>query len=69
VGHQHTCTTVVFVIGTTVDRQVSATRNIHSFVDETDSPKRVVGKARLKALSIGFDSSSRPAFPADPNRS
>ena len=37
-GHQHTGTTVVFVIGATVDCQVSATRNIHSLVDETDLP-------------------------------
>ena len=54
-GHQHACTTVVFVIGATVDCQVSATRNIYRLVDETDSPKRVMGKAHLEALSVGFD--------------
>lgn len=54
-SHQHTCMTVVFVIGATIDCQVSATRNIYSLVDETDFPKGVVGEAHLEALSIGVD--------------
>jgi hypothetical protein len=57
-GHQHTCATVVFVIGATVDCQVPATRNIYSLVNETDFPKWVVSKASLEALSVGFDSNS-----------
>jgi hypothetical protein len=48
-GQQHACTTVVFVIGPTVNGQVSAARDIYSLVDETDFPKRVMGKSRLKA--------------------
>ena len=52
---QHTGMAVILVIRATVDCQVSTTRNIHSLVDETDFPKRVVREARLKALSIGFD--------------
>src|ERR1035438_4263450 len=53
-GHQHACMTVVFVIRATVDCQVSTARNIDSLVDETDFPKRVVGKARLEGFSVGF---------------
>jgi hypothetical protein len=53
-GHQHACKTVVFVIGATVDCQVSPARNIDSLVDDTDFPKRVVGKARLEGFSVGF---------------
>jgi hypothetical protein len=49
-SHRHTCTTAVFVIGATADCQVSATRNVYSLVDETDSPIGVVGKAQLEAL-------------------
>src|SRR5579859_7756993 len=56
--HQNTCTTVVFVISATVDCQVSANRNIHSLFDQTDSPKGVVGKTHLEALSVGFDPNS-----------
>ena len=57
-GHHHACTTVVFVIGATVDCKVAATRNIYSLVDDTDFPKWVVSKARLEALSVGFDPNS-----------
>ena len=57
-GHQYTCTTVVLVIGATVNCQVSAACNVYSLVDETDSPTRVVGKAHLEALSIGLNPNS-----------
>jgi hypothetical protein len=54
-SHQPACTTVVFVVGATVNCQVSAARNIYSLVDETNFPKGIAGKTRLEALSIGFD--------------
>ena len=66
-GHQHTCTAIVLVIGATINCQVSATRNIYSLIDETDSPQRtfglrranrIMGKAHLEALLIGFDPNS-----------
>ena len=50
----HACTTVFLVIGATVYRQVTATRNVDSLIDEIDLPKWVVGKARLEAFSVGF---------------
>ena len=56
---QHdTCTTVFLVIAATVDRQFTTTRNIDSLIDETDFPERVVGKARLEAVSVSFDPNS-----------
>src|SRR6185369_16147882 len=57
-AHQHTRTTVDFIVGATVECQVPATRNVYSLVDETHSPQRVVGKAHLEALSISFDPDS-----------
>src|SRR5690242_7753281 len=60
-GHQHTYTTVILVIDATVNRQVSAARNIHRLVDETDSPQGVAGKAILEPLSVGFDPNRRGA--------
>lgn len=57
-GHQHAIETVVFVIGATVDSQVSPTCNIDRLVDETDFPKRVMLKAQPEALSVGFDPNS-----------
>jgi hypothetical protein len=50
------CRMRLFHVGNAVpDDPPRSTGNIYSLVDETDSPKRVVGKAHLEALSIGFD--------------
>lgn len=48
--------TVLFVICATVDRQISAARDVDRLINQTDSPEWAMGKTRSEALSIGINS-------------
>ncbi len=54
--HEHAATAVILVISATVHCYISATRNIHSLINESNFPEGIVREARFEALSISFDS-------------